>query len=155
MPVIVVRHAHAVSRAKWEGDDAARTLSPRGIEQSRLLAATLLELKPKRILSSTYVRCVDTVRPLGEAAGVAVEAEARLAEGKGRAAVHLVRELAAGDNPVLCSHGDVIPDVLVTLANEDGVDLGPAPQAQKASVWLLYGEDGRFSSAVYMEPPRV
>ncbi|HET6964716.1 MAG TPA: phosphoglycerate mutase family protein [Acidimicrobiales bacterium] len=153
MPVIVVRHAHALSRSKWEGDDAARTLSARGHQQARLLAATLLELKPTRILSSPYVRCVDTVRPLAQAAGLDVELRDELAEGEGRAAVELLRRLAADDNPVLCSHGDVIPDILVTLANEDGVDLGPSPQVQKGSVWLLYGEGGRFSAATYLEPP--
>src|SRR5438270_1426253 len=151
MPVTVVRHAHALSRSEWEGDDAARMLSRQGIKQARLLAARLIELKPSRVLSSPYVRCMDTVRPLGAAAGLAVEGDDRLAEGAGRQAVELVRSLsAAGEDAVLCSHGDVIPEILATLANEDRVDLGPAPKVEKAGIWLLYGEGGRFSSATYI-----
>jgi phosphohistidine phosphatase SixA len=156
MPVILVRHAHARSRRDWEGDDSLRNLSRRGIKQSRLLVDRLLEMKPTRILSSPYLRCLQTVEPLATAVGRPVEHEVRLAEGSGRGAVELVRALsAAGEDPVLCSHGDVIPEVLVTLANEDRVDLGPAPQVEKASVWVLYGEGKRFSVATYLRPPKT
>jgi broad specificity phosphatase PhoE len=152
---MVVRHAQALARSEWEGDDVDRTLSRRGMKQSRLLVNRLLELKPTLILSSPYLRCLDTVRPLGVAAGLVVEADERLAEGAGRAAVELVRTLsAAGEDAVLCSHGDVIPEILATLANEDRVDLGPAPRVEKASVWVLSGEGGRFSSATYLKAPK-
>ena len=154
MPLMLVRHAHALSRGDWEGDDAQRELSKRGRKQSQLLAARLLELEPVRILSSPYVRCLDTVGPLARALGVRVEVEDRLAEGSGQPAVELVRSLSDED-VVLCSHGDVIPDVLAAVAHEDRVDLGPAPRVEKASVWLLYGEGGRFHSASYLTPPKT
>ncbi len=155
---MVVRHAQAMSRTAWDGDDADRPLTERGVEQAALLVPRLLESKPTRILSSPYLRCVDTVRPLASAAGLRLEVDPYLAEGYGRQAVKLVRRLAAsGEEAVLCSHGDVIPEILVTLANEDSVDLGPTPRVQKASVWVLYGKGrrGRFSSAAYMEPPKA
>lgn len=156
VPVMVVRHAHALSRSDWEGDDSERSLSRRGEKQARLLLPRLLELKPTRVLSSPYVRCMETVRPLATAAGLELEADGRLAEGSGRRAAEWVRELsAAGEDPVLCSHGDVIPEILVTLAAEDRVDLGPAPRVEKASVWVLYGEGGRFSTATYLKPPKA
>lgn len=156
MPVVVVRHAHALSRSDWEGDDSLRILSRRGEKQSKLLVGRLIELKPTRILSSPYVRCLETVRPLAAAAGLAVEEEQRLAEGEGRRAMELVRALvAAGENAVLCSHGDVIPDILAAVANEDQVDLGSAPRVEKASVWVLEGEGGRFSTASYIKPPKT
>lgn len=156
MPVIVLRHAHAVARSEWEGDDRDRVLSRRGVKQSRLLAKMLVEMKPARILTSPYVRCLDTVRPLAAATGLEVEEEERLAEGHGRAAIELTRALgAAGEDAVLCSHGDVIPDILAAVANEDGVDLGPAPQVEKASIWVLHGDGGRFSSATYIKPPKT
>ena len=152
---MVVRHAQALARSEWEGDDVDRNLSRRGMKQSRQLVDRLLELKPTRIISSPYLRCLDTVRPLASAAGLEVESDDRLAEGYGRAAVDLVRSLSAsGEDAVLCSHGDVIPEILATLANEDRVDLGPAPRVEKASVWVLRGEGGRFSSATYLKPPK-
>jgi broad specificity phosphatase PhoE len=153
---MVVRHAHALSRSDWVEDDSLRPLSRRGAKQARLLVDRLLELKPTRVLSSPYVRCLDTVRPLAAAAGLLVEEDERLAEGEGRRAVDLVRAAGvAGENVVLCSHGDVIPEILATLANENRVDLGPAPRVEKASVWVLQGQGGRFSSATYIKPPKT
>jgi 8-oxo-dGTP diphosphatase len=113
-------------------------------------------MKPTRIISSPYLRCLETVRPLAGAAGLVVEDDDRLAEGEGRRAVELVRAVGgAGDNAVLCSHGDVIPEILATLANEDRVDLGPAPRVEKSSIWVLHGDGGRFSSATYVKPPKT
>jgi broad specificity phosphatase PhoE len=154
--VLVVRHAHALPRAGWEGDDADRVLSPKGRKQARALAGRLIEHKPGRVLSSPYTRCLDTVAPLATAAGLEVEPDLRLAEGEGRRALELARALgAAGDVSVLCSHGDVIPELLAALAGEDRVDLGPVPRVEKGSVWVLEGAAGRFSSATYVPPPKV
>ncbi|HWE54908.1 MAG TPA: phosphoglycerate mutase family protein [Acidimicrobiales bacterium] len=152
--LLVVRHAQAQSRSEWESDDRDRPLTGRGRMQSDQLADRLLELKPVRILSSPYVRCVDTVRPLADRAAVPVEEEVRLGEGYGAQALGLARSLSQSDDVVvLCSHGDVIPELLAAAANEDRVDLGPAPQVEKASVWVLHGT-GRFTSAEYIKPPK-
>jgi 8-oxo-dGTP diphosphatase len=62
----------------------------------------------RRIVSSPYLRCVQTVEPLAGALGLAVEHDDRLAEGAGRAALELLRE----DGVVCCTHGDVVGDVL-------------------------------------------
>ena len=154
MSVTVVRHAHAVSRRHWEGDDAWRVLSPKGEAQAGLLVAPLLAGRPTRIVSSPYLRCVATVELLAVAAGLVVEPDGRLAEGNDRPAVDLVRSLQdSGECAVVCSHGDVIPHLLVVLANEDGVDLGPDPRVEKGSVWILEGDRGRFTSARHIPPP--
>ena len=80
-----------------------------------------------------------------------MEAEDDLAEGQSANAVRLVRALAR-DNVVVCTHGDVIAEILVTLADEDRLDLGPNPRQAKGSVWALDGEDGTFTSARYFPP---
>jgi broad specificity phosphatase PhoE len=154
MPVLVIRHAHALSRSDWDGDDGGRTLSSRGYRQARRLVPRLIEMKPARIISSPLVRCVETVRPLAEAAGLDVEEDDRLAEGSSRAAVELLRARSSAD-AVLCSHGDVIPYLLAAVANEDRVDLGTAPRVEKASVWVLHGDTARFQSATYLKPPKA
>ena len=152
MPVLLVRHAHALARSEWDGDDRERELSQKGHRQAVRLVPVLTEFKPSRLLSSPYLRCLDTVRPLGRALGRQVESEDRLAEGAGRAAVELVRSLRAED-AVLCSHGDVIPDILAVLVHDDGVDLGAHPRVEKASVWVLDAGGDRFTAASYLPPP--
>jgi hypothetical protein len=74
-----------------------------------------------------------------------------LAEGSGVEAIDLVRSLM-DDNVALCTHGDVIPEVLIALADEDGLDLGPHPRQAKGSVWVLHSSKGCFDRASYLPP---
>jgi broad specificity phosphatase PhoE len=150
--VLLLRHAHALSRSQWEGDDTRRELSSRGRTQADALVNSLKGYRPKRILSSPFLRCMDTVGPLGAALGVEVEAVDALAEGTDDEAVELVRKLA-GERAVLCSHGDVIPKVLISLVEVEHVDLGPKPRIEKGSVWVISSRKGHIWRASYLEPP--
>jgi phosphohistidine phosphatase SixA len=152
VPVLLVRHAHALPRSAWDGDDRDRDLSKKGRRQAGELVPVLRELKPRRVLSSPYLRCVETVRPLAEALGCVVEMEDRLAEGAGAAAYELLFELSE-ENPVMCSHGDVIPELLDELVYRQGLDLGPRPRLEKGSVWVLERSDAGFATATYLPPP--
>jgi phosphohistidine phosphatase SixA len=155
--VLLVRHGHAGSRKDFDGDDQERPLTSKGRQQARYLASRLESFAPGRILSSPYTRCVQTAEPLAARLGLKVEKEDALAEGDGEAALALVRGFVQGDEPlatVLCTHGDVIPDVLVALAHEDHLDLGPAPRQEKGSVWILEATTGTFHKATYLPPAR-
>ena len=74
-----------------------------------------------------------------------------LTEGQSAVAVRLVRGLA-GQEVVVCTHGDVIAEILVALADEDRLDLGQNPRQAKGSAWALDGHNGSFSSAKYYAP---
>ena len=154
MPVLLVRHAHALARSDWDGDDDERTLSVKGSQQARALVAILSGFAPTLIRSSPSVRCLDTVRPLAESTGVELAVEKRLAEGSGASAADLVRELTAGA-AVLCSHGDVIPDVLAAISRVDELGLDRQPRSEKGSVWILEGDGTRVTTARYIRPPKL
>jgi 8-oxo-dGTP diphosphatase len=151
MAVLLVRHAHALSRAGWDDDDSRRGLCDRGRKQAQGLIEVLRPYRPSRLLSSPFVRCLQTVEPLALALGMTVEAVGALAEGAGPSAVQLVRSMT--ETAVLCSHGDVIPHILVTLVNEDQLDVGRRPRNEKASVWVLESSQNRFTTATYLRPP--
>ncbi|MGD0809180.1 MAG: phosphoglycerate mutase family protein [Acidimicrobiales bacterium] len=152
VPLLLVRHAHARPRREWSGEDRLRPLSVHGERQAEgLVAIAGLFLPPTRTLSSPYLRCLQTTEPLGRAHNLAVEANDALSEGQSSAAVSLVRSLA-GTNAFVCTHGDVIAEILVTLADEDRVDLGVTPRQAKGSAWALEGKDGFFTSARYFPP---
>lgn len=152
MPVLFVRHAQALARSEWHGEDRGRELSDRGRRQARKLVPVLKEFKPVLILSSPYLRCVDTVAPLADALGLKVEETEALAEGAGREALDLARSVAK-QSVVLCSHGDVIPEVLHALVAEDRIDLGRNPHYAKASVWVLEVRKSKFTKGQYLRPP--
>jgi phosphohistidine phosphatase SixA len=106
MSVVLLRHASAGDREQWEGDDRLRPLDRKGRKQAEKLRERLLAAGVTRVLSSPYVRCVQTVEPLG----LEIELDDRLAEGAPRAAtLALLAELEAA---VACTHGDVIENVL-------------------------------------------
>lgn len=108
MTSVLVRHASAGDRHDWRGDDRLRPLDARGRRQAAELAELLGSFGVRRIVSSPYVRCVETVEPLAAALGLAVELDDRLAEGAGRAALELLAENGA----VCCTHGDVVEELL-------------------------------------------
>lgn len=153
MALLLVRHAHARSRKEWSGDDRSRPLSAHGLKQADGLISIAAGFAPvMRVLSSPYLRCVQTVTPLAAARHLELELTKDLAEGqKISDAVKMVRSLA-GTDVAVCTHGDVIAEILVTLADEDRVDLGPNPRQAKGSIWALEGRDRAFSSARYLPP---
>ncbi len=133
MIVYLVRHARAGHRETWAGkDDTLRPLEERGQRQAEALVAQLAERDFSRVLSSPYLRCVQSVEPLAEARGLQVEAVDALAEGAGEAAaLELFRGLDAP--AVACVHGDLAQMLLgenlkkgataVLDVGDDGLDV--------------------------------
>jgi phosphohistidine phosphatase SixA len=154
MSLYLVRHGNAGSRPDWEGPDADRPLSARGRRQAEGLVHLLADRPVRRVLSSPYVRCLQTVEPLAEKLGLRVEEAGALAEGAAPAdAVQLLRTLE-GTTAVLCTHRDLIPPVLDTLAARHGLPLPPRYPFAKGSTWELEVLNGRWLSARYLPPPR-
>lgn len=108
MTSVLLRHASAGDREDWYGPDLLRPLDSRGRRQAAELVELLRPYGLRRILSSPYVRCLETVEPLGAALGLPVEEDERLTEGAGPGA----RELLQEDGVLACTHGDVAFEVL-------------------------------------------
>jgi 8-oxo-dGTP diphosphatase len=105
VPLLLVRHAWAGDRDKWEGDDRERPLDKRGRRQAEDLVERLQPYPIEAILSSPARRCVETVEPLARARGLEIEVRPELSEDlQGTEGVALVRSLA-GRDVVVCGHG--------------------------------------------------
>jgi 8-oxo-dGTP diphosphatase len=111
----VIRHADAGPRGQHDGPDDERPLSDRGRRQAAGLRDRLADAGIGRLVTSPYRRCRETLEPLAAQLGLEVEADERLAEGMGcSGALALAGELAP-TTAAICSHGDVIPDLLDAL----------------------------------------
>jgi phosphohistidine phosphatase SixA len=153
MTVYLVRHAVALSRKAWQGDDDdLRPLTPKGQRQAVGVAELLHEAPIRRVLSSPAVRCVETVRPLAEKLGVRVETTEVLQEGAPleKASELLTKVARKKGDSVLCAHGDLIPALIEAVARE-GTETGPVQWA-KGSIWKLEWGHERFRSAAYLPP---
>ena len=71
--LLLVRHAVSVPPTPDGPDEYQRTLSDVGLHQAEALADVLLSKSPTRVLSSPYLRSVQTVAPTAAALGLAVE----------------------------------------------------------------------------------
>ena len=151
MAIYLVRHAKAGQRNRWDGPDQQRPLSKAGRAQAEALAAWLVNQPVPRILSSPYTRCIQTVEPLGEKLDLKVEVTEVLSEATAfEPALELLATLP--DHSVLCSHGDLIPDVMEALARRGTVIDGPADW-RKGSTWVLTREEGTIGRAHAVPPP--
>jgi len=156
VPLYVVRHAKAGSRHDFDGDDIDRPLTNSGRKQAAALAERLAAVSPTIIVSSPYQRCIETVEPLAVASDLEVRTDARLAEFANENArpdtslFDLLHSLP--DRAVVCSHGDVIPAVIESLAGA-GMRINGNAEWGKGSVWVLERTDNRFVSAQAWPPP--
>jgi broad specificity phosphatase PhoE/8-oxo-dGTP pyrophosphatase MutT (NUDIX family) len=149
--LFLVRHGAAGDRNAWEGDDHLRPLSSKGERQATGLVKTLANREIEAIHTSTYLRCIQTVSPLAEATGLEIIEQPELTEGEGgKATRDLLRELA-GTNAVLCSHGDVIPEVMEWMVGK-GMTLKSQFDCKKGSVWEVEVRGGEFRKARYLPP---
>jgi 8-oxo-dGTP diphosphatase len=145
---LLIRHGAAGDRDRWTGDDRLRPLTRRGWRQAHALVEQLREYPVTRVLSSPYVRCVQTVEALAEARGLSVERTEDLAEGAGHGPLRQLLRVA-GDC-ALCTHGDVLQDLLEWLDNHGvALDGGMA----KGSTWVLEAVHGEVITARYLPPP--
>jgi 8-oxo-dGTP diphosphatase len=152
MPIYLVRHAKAGNRSTWEGDDVLRPLTQAGLRQSRIIAERLLPHQPTVLLSSPYLRCTQTLEPLAEATRLQIVIDERLTEES-----PLEKSLAVlddvADNAVLCSHGDVIPDLVNGLLRR-GMEVDASMRSpRKGSVIVLHHVNKLFTHAQYWEAP--
>lgn len=159
MTLLIVRHAEADPRSSWNGPDELRPLSAKGRRQAAGLVHVLGNQFPVgRLVSSPSLRCIETLSPLASTLSLDIGVTGALAEGiDPTEALELARPAAtlpSGDGAlVLCSHGDLIPEILHALRASDDLDLGPHPRCQKGSTWVLEGKRGRFTTATYIPPP--
>jgi 8-oxo-dGTP pyrophosphatase MutT (NUDIX family) len=168
VPLILLRHASAGEKASWPGDDQSRPLDARGRADALRLAALLAFFAPQaRVLSSTAVRCTETVRPYAETFGGVVEAGAALAlhdrageplsSRTDRTDVlgNLVRDLLKAGRPaVVCLHRENLPKALAAAYSV--LDVSPPeppdPSLHKGGFWVMHATAGELAGLERYEP---
>ena len=153
MPTLYfVRHAKAASRTNWDEDDRARPLTKNGRKQADALVSTLGPYAMSAILSSPYERCVQTVEPLARARRLKVQETRHLAEGARLKGAFRFIEDPELDDTVLCTHGDVIQELIEDLIRRRIVKASHMA-LDKGSTWAVEVEDGSPVGARYIPAP--
>ena len=136
-PLLVIRHASAGHRGDWRGDDSKRPLDERGRRQAAAFVDQLAPFAIERIISSPFVRCVQSVEPLAAARGLEVEVVQDVAEGVDLKRVRALLAELAGTATAACGHGPEIhpifgktkkgATIVVEVANGVPGELGRLP----------------------------
>ena len=151
-----MRHAKAGSRSSWEGADEERPLSKAGRRQATALATLLHDEPIGRTVSSPYVRCRETLAPLATALGLLVQDAEGLIEGAPLSEALRLLDKVSDKPTALCTHGDVIGDLLHHFDNQHvrldaGDDAAPSElRFPKGSTWVLDVEDGQVVRGTYL-----
>ncbi len=145
----VVRHAKAGSRSHWEGDDRLRPLTRKGRKQAEKLVEVLHPYPIRSVVSSPYVRCIETVEPIAHARTMHVNSSAALAEGHGLAGLNEFILEPGLDQVVICTHGDIVWELVEFLVNRRLIRPGEGG-FEKASTWVLSVEDSEVVKAQFL-----
>jgi 8-oxo-dGTP diphosphatase len=160
-PVIVLRHASAVAKKEWRGGhaDLSRPLSDRGQAQAAALAGLLGCFAPAQVISSAAERCLATITPYAEHAGVPVTVEpaftvdsASSLGGDGwadtPAARSRVAEVVTAARPaIICAHRQNLPWLLAQVCAAISAPVPDGPPLHRAAFWVLQVGGRRLASA--------
>jgi 8-oxo-dGTP diphosphatase len=155
--MMLVRHGHAGTKEGWAADDRLRPLDARGRRQAKHLVGVIVPFQPTCLISSPYVRCLQTMEPVAAKSGLVVGEDVALTPNAGQQAIEVVRGLSSPGQPsgvVLCMHGEVIGEILAVLASQDGVRLSRRPPGLKGCVWVLDFRKAIATTARYISPAR-
>jgi 8-oxo-dGTP diphosphatase len=155
-PVFLVRHAFAGDRTDRSGPDDRRPLSEEGYRQAEALAEAWAEQPFAQLLSSPFLRCIQTFLPLAKARGLRIDSRDELAEGKPLAYVEkLVLEAATAGPAAVCVHGDAIQHLVGDLFDRGTAMTGDPDDHAKGGTWVLGVRDGAIEAGRYIPPPLV
>jgi 8-oxo-dGTP diphosphatase len=150
--IYLVRHAKALNRGEWQGADELRPLNKGGRRQAEALVDRLAAFSIARVVTSPHVRCTETVAPLAKHRGLPVEIAETLVEGSDADDVLDYLVQCAAQPTVVCSHGDVIGDVLTRLVDQ-GLAVESDLRWEKGSTWVLDFDGESFLYGRYLAPP--
>jgi phosphohistidine phosphatase SixA len=138
MQLWVVRHGSAGDRREWAAPDEERPLDETGVGQARGLARLLGGQAPTRLRASATRRCVQTLEPLADRLGLAVEPWPELRPGGHPGGLLTLLAETARRGEVVCTHGETMDPALEQLRRGGATIVGdPAALLAKAAVWHL------------------
>jgi 8-oxo-dGTP diphosphatase len=122
-PIILLRHAKALKRTEWDGDDGDRPLEHRGQLQAKRLLPIYLPYGISEVHTSDALRCIETIDLMARLIEKTPIFSADLSEygyAKDREApLDYVQDLMnRGISAIVCSHNPIIPKVVQKLVSK-------------------------------------
>jgi 8-oxo-dGTP diphosphatase len=122
-PIVLLRHAKALKRTEWDGDDGDRPLEHKGQLQAKRLLPIYLPYLVKEVHTSDALRCTETVDPMTRALDITPIFSADLSEygyeKDKEVSLDYIQDLMDRGIPALvCSHNPIIPKLVKKLVGK-------------------------------------
>lgn len=162
VPLILLRHAKALAREEWQGDDEDRPLDILGQDQARRMLSIYQVYDLVEIHTSDAVRCYDTVIQMARSLNIEPVISTHLSEytfkKNKEKAKNYVKELAQRVSnekipTLLCSHNPVLPAMLDKLISKSKVK-DPDNRLKPGQAWVLHLGKKRLVSIETLESPK-
>jgi 8-oxo-dGTP diphosphatase len=141
-PLIMLRHAKALAREEWQGEDEDRPLQQLGQQQARRALSIYQVYGLEQIHTSDAVRCHDTVEQMAKALEIPLTITNKVSEYTWKKnkekAIDYAKELIKVNAPiVLCSHNPVLPRMMEKLTKKIDFDY-PSNKLEPGEAWVLH-----------------
>ena len=141
-PLVLLRHAKAVTRDEWQGEDDDRPLDSYGQNQAKRLLAMYQVFNLEQIHSSDAVRCYDTVVAIAKGLSIKLEVTGKLSEStfkkdKEKAFDYAKDLMKLNESILLCSHNPILPKILNKLTKKSEVDADEG-KLLPADGWVIH-----------------
>ena len=141
-PLVILRHASAGEKHEWREADELRPLDAAGRREAAALAGLLHAYGPLRVISSATARCLETVLPYARSVRVPIATDAAFTLGETGPEHAVERLLSLADAPtVVCTHGEIVSELVTGLCKELGEKVPDDPSLRKAEFRVAHLAD--------------
>jgi phosphohistidine phosphatase SixA/8-oxo-dGTP pyrophosphatase MutT (NUDIX family) len=156
-PIVLLRHAKALKRTDWDGDDGDRPLEHKGQLQAKRLLPIYLAYGVKEVHTSDALRCIETIEPMTRAMEMTPIFSADLSEygyeKDKEVSLDYIQDLMDRGNPaIVCSHNPIIPKLVKKLVGKkyfESMDRALEP----AQAIVLHCREGEVIACDWIDEP--
>jgi len=158
-PLIMLRHAKALERTEWQGDDEDRPLDQLGQQQAKRMHAIYQVYAIDEVHTSDAVRCFDTVAGLCRVLGIDPVVKGALSEytfkkNKEKAIEYAKDLIKINQSALLCSHNPVLPRMMEKLTKKIDFEY-PDNKLQPGEAWIVHHDKKKVLQVDRLAAPTV
>ena len=158
-PLIMLRHAKALERTEWQGDDEDRPLDLLGQQQAKRMHAIYQVYAINEVHTSDAVRCFDTVAGLCRVLGIDPVVKGALSEytfkkNKEKAIEYAKDLIKINQSALLCSHNPVLPRMMEKLTKKIDFEY-PDNKLQPGEAWIVHHDKKKVLQVDRLAAPTV
>lgn len=155
--VVLLRHAKAVKREDWLGEDCDRPLTHKGELQSSKLANLFSMYGLSELHTSDAQRCIKTIEPIADKLQLPFQSTALLSElfyekDDNGAIEYLMQLLKYNVNQLVCSHNPILIEMLMAFSNHANFSKH-LPKLSPADSWVIHHANSRIVSVDTLPAP--